>query len=394
DIQQTETWFVGTAGGGLFRSTNQGQVWDWLSLPQRQITCLLAMKNGHVFAGTSSGLFISKNGGQRWQAVDQGLPTVAITCLGSDGSAQIFAGTAKHGIFRSTLHNSTSGPTSRDTNSGLFWRQAGLSQWPITSLIVKRRPASGTLSSNGGTVIGNQTRFMTELKPGDGLTIENQTRLIKSIEDDSALTITQPFCPDILPNSSENEASLSPLSSRSEEKSDGLKGTFESTVIIAGTQEGGTFRSKDLGETWERVNKGTTTAQVKALAWVKSFEEDAFEGQVEPILLGTALGSFLYSSDRGDAANWMTKNQGIPQMETYLQILMRLQPSFTASRYGPPGFGQLMRSAPKEILTGAEDGSEMGAFNYLRQPQREANLLTSLDEYLRFGMMANLFYLT
>jgi hypothetical protein len=73
-------------------------------------------------------------------------------------------------------------------------------------------------------------------------------------------------------------------------------------------------------------------------------------------------------------------------------ILARLIPTFTSTRYGDPGFAQLGLLCPSEIKTGAADGSEMGAFNFLKQPQREANLLSSLDEYLRFGLEAGIFY--
>jgi hypothetical protein len=36
----------------------------------------------------------------------------------------------------------------------------------------------------------------------------------------------------------------------------------------------------------------------------------------------------------------------------------------------------------------------MGVFNQLKQPQREANLRTALEEYLRFGLEAGIFYVT
>jgi hypothetical protein len=36
----------------------------------------------------------------------------------------------------------------------------------------------------------------------------------------------------------------------------------------------------------------------------------------------------------------------------------------------------------------------MGVFNSLMQPQREANLRTALDEYLRFGLAAGVFFVT
>jgi hypothetical protein len=71
-----------------------------------------------------------------------------------------------------------------------------------------------------------------------------------------------------------------------------------------------------------------------------------------------------------------------------------LAPSFTDREYGRPGYAQLAPECPAELRTGAEDGSEMGAFSRLRQPQREANLRVRLDEYLPFGLDAALIYVT
>ncbi len=76
------------------------------------------------------------------------------------------------------------------------------------------------------------------------------------------------------------------------------------------------------------------------------------------------------------------------------QILLRVQPAFTAYRYGNPTYAQLSLACPDEIRTGAEHGSEMGAFSSLQQPQREANLRIALDEYLRFGLEAGIFFVT
>jgi hypothetical protein len=76
------------------------------------------------------------------------------------------------------------------------------------------------------------------------------------------------------------------------------------------------------------------------------------------------------------------------------QTIIRLRPVFTGMRYGDPAYGQLSQACAKEIRTGAEDSSEMGAFCSLLQPQREANLRSALEEYLRFGMEAGIFYVT
>ena len=71
-----------------------------------------------------------------------------------------------------------------------------------------------------------------------------------------------------------------------------------------------------------------------------------------------------------------------------------LQPSFTDIHYGLPGYGQLFVLCPQQIQTGAEDGSEMGAFCFLKQPQRATSLRVRLQEYLPFGLEPGLIYVT
>ncbi len=71
-------------------------------------------------------------------------------------------------------------------------------------------------------------------------------------------------------------------------------------------------------------------------------------------------------------------------------IEARVTPQFTSTDFGQPAYAQVSVRCASEITTGAEDGSEMGAFSFLQQPQRRANLLAALDEYLRFGLEAGM----
>jgi hypothetical protein len=71
-----------------------------------------------------------------------------------------------------------------------------------------------------------------------------------------------------------------------------------------------------------------------------------------------------------------------------------LQPSFSDLHYGLPAYAQLSVSCPRQIQTGAEDGSEMGAFHLLKQPQRGTSLRVRLNEYLPFGLEPGLIYVT
>jgi hypothetical protein len=74
------------------------------------------------------------------------------------------------------------------------------------------------------------------------------------------------------------------------------------------------------------------------------------------------------------------------------EVAALIRPLFVSRRYGDPGYGQLERSCALQIREGAESGAEMGAFEFLKQPQREANLRDALDEYLRFGLETGVFF--
>jgi hypothetical protein len=73
---------------------------------------------------------------------------------------------------------------------------------------------------------------------------------------------------------------------------------------------------------------------------------------------------------------------------------LRVKPQFTSMRYGDPTYAQLSQRCAVEIRAGADNEAEMGAFNELMQPQRETDLRVRLDEYLRFGLEAGIFYAT
>ncbi|GAA1913758.1 hypothetical protein GCM10009837_43060 [Streptomyces durmitorensis] len=64
---------------------------------------------------------------------------------------------------------------------------------------------------------------------------------------------------------------------------------------------------------------------------------------------------------------------------------LRVRPAFDSTRYGTPAYGRLSATCAEEITQGADDGSEMGVFHDLYQPQRAANLRSGLAEYTPSG---------
>lgn len=71
-----------------------------------------------------------------------------------------------------------------------------------------------------------------------------------------------------------------------------------------------------------------------------------------------------------------------------------VRPRLVSRRFRDPEYCQLSAFCPSEIRQGADDEAEMGAFHDLFEPQRETHLRLRLDEYLRFGLEAGIFYAT
>jgi len=60
---------------------------------------------------------------------------------------------------------------------------------------------------------------------------------------------------------------------------------------------------------------------------------------------------------------------------------------FGSRRFGQPAYGQITETAPQPLREGAENTSEMGAFNNLLNPLKKQGLKTKIEEYMPFGLI-------
>jgi hypothetical protein len=61
-------------------------------------------------------------------------------------------------------------------------------------------------------------------------------------------------------------------------------------------------------------------------------------------------------------------------------------PVFTSLSLTHSGFARLHSFCPSAIAEGADDRGDMGAYHFLQEPRKEANLRIRIDEYLRLGL--------
>ena len=346
--------FAGSAGTGLFRFTPDGHSCIAINygLTHRWISAVATNPKGHLFVGTlGGGIFRSLDNGSHWQSINCGLDNLSISALHCDDDGALIAGTS---------------------GSGLFTFDSEGDRW---------HPLNGADADNK--------------LPNLNITAVNRYRIPAvpsedALPEDSSVRESEP-----------ETASVEPAAPRS--------------MIIVGTDGGGLFRSLDEGNSWIPISPSFANLNITTLLALTNkgtTSDETTSGETAPentisFLAGTAAGSLIYASDtislvpppsaeslENTALLWQSANTGLPGVDEKLLILRRLQPSFVSLSYGAPGYGQLSDQCPSEILTGAEDGSEIGLFSYLKQPQKAANLRASLNEYLRFGLEAGIFYRT
>jgi hypothetical protein len=80
-----------------------GAQWVQTGGPEGGIIHALAVSGTNLFAGTWNGVFLSRDNGKSWTAINSGWPAeTQVTCLGVSG-AYLFAGTYGGGVWRLSL---------------------------------------------------------------------------------------------------------------------------------------------------------------------------------------------------------------------------------------------------------------------------------------------------
>ena len=278
----------------ILQSTNFGGTWDNLNLPftisySNEILSLAAYVNNsnitYLFAGSTSGVYLTINNGNSWTKVNNGLlpgygNDTSITSLSiyskTNDTTYIFAGTQGNGVFMTN-------------NNGDYWEQ--LNGFPVNdpyvSALATGQNLNGGLNIYAGTAAGifrssNYGLSWTQI-------ITGLTDLwVKDIVDDSN---------NILAGTRYGGFYLSTnFGSSWSTSNNGFSNIWIHTIcsnqeyLYAGTEHYGSFRSSDSGVHWDNIN-----SSIFYTMHTKNSNGDS-------ILAGTDNSSIMISTNYG--TNW------------------------------------------------------------------------------------------
>lgn len=101
-ILEENNVFVGTVRSGLFQSRDNGENWTpaGQGMENREVNTMVMLASGDILAGTGFGPYISRNNGKSWEAFNKGLNDVRIHSLAEAKDGTLFAATHGRGIFK------------------------------------------------------------------------------------------------------------------------------------------------------------------------------------------------------------------------------------------------------------------------------------------------------
>jgi uncharacterized protein (TIGR03437 family) len=279
------TLFAGSAGAGMFRSTDNGANWTQINNgligpSQTPPTVLaIAVMGATIIIGTNgNGIFVTTDNGSNWTQVIRGLPSLIVESLAVSGTT-IYAGLFFGGVYRST-------------DSGANWVQVsnGLPNERVRALAVVGTTLFAGMNRRGAYRLMNNTVNWTEVNIG----LVSSFGTIPDVPSFAVIGTTifaGTSGPGVFRSTNNGTSWINVGLSETSVEAFAVRGT----ALFAGTFQRGVFRSTDNGATWTEVNNGLSSVSLSALA----FNETS-------LLAGTYGGGVCQTRDNG--SNWTQIN--------------------------------------------------------------------------------------
>jgi photosystem II stability/assembly factor-like uncharacterized protein len=366
--------YVGTASGGVFKSTNGGSTWSSvtstnlsrfvrdLAIDPVQTATLYA-----ATGGLNGGVFKTLDGAASWTRRNVGISTSNVTAVAIDpvAPATIYTGTADGGMFKSEdgaatwspinvgltnlnvrdisvdpndpslLYVATAGGVFESTDRGANWTasSAGIADPNVLTIVVNPHDSSVLFAgTNAAGAFKSVDAAVTWVPSNQGLTALNPT--VRHFAIDSrdeatvyAATFTGVFkSVDAGGTWSAANAGLRVL------QNSAVPGAFHvaidpsnsSTVFVGTNSAGGVFKSANDGTTWTAVNTGLTAVQVSDIVFAPQ--------QPATVYAATTSDAVFKSVDAG--ATWFEANLGF---STVITLSLAIDPHDSSVIYAGTG---------------------------------------------------------
>ncbi len=367
--------FVGTNGGGAFRSTDKGATWTGVNvgLSNAVVQCLAFSPNGNnLYAGTQNEVFSSADGGANWTAITNHSSLKAIMdirafVVSPDGSGGfvLFAGTKDAGLYKSN-------------DNGSSWTVVNAGKLTdatfIKGLAVNSNGAGRGIVFAGtdGGVFRSADNGSTWLQVNNGLTDPGIECLFATPDGKKLFAGT--FSGVFTSADSGGSWTLLAIGQSINYINAVTVGGAGGSDIFAASYGDGVFRSTDNGATWTLVNTGLTGIWINALAasgtdmyagadydgmfisqnngalWtginngLTNVDVNAFVASGNNVFAGTSRGIFL-STDNG--LSWKESDSG----------LVNHRVSALARMSGPAGGAKYFAASGDGAFISTDNGS-------------------------------------
>ncbi len=352
--------FAGLGGGGVFRSTNNGQSWtpDNKDLTNREVRAFAINKsNGNVFAGTAGGVFCVPNNGDTWIPCNSGLTNANVRALAiNESNNNIFAGTAG-GIFSSANNGArwdsvncgltnraardvralvikSNGDIFSGTADGVYYLKNNSACWDSINTGLSTQESRNirglVVQSNGDILAGTANGVFRLRENSEAWVFTSGGMLDKAARDIRVLAIKTNG--DVFAGTGAGVYRLrnnSKLWTKVTDLPDNNIFSLaikEDQYLFAGTLCG-VFLSLNSGGSWEEVNNGLTGFDVSALA-VNS-KDEVFAGTRALSGCGT-VGAVVFRSNDG-LGSWRKVKNGLPGRDINALAINKLNENMFAA---------------------------------------------------------------
>ena len=301
---QPATVFIGTAGSGVFGSTDGGGTWQQLpGSPSTANTILLDPAGSSIYVGAPTGFFRSPDAGRNWRQENANFATFTVNGLVIDPASPVilYAGVGRPG--------SSGGGIYKSVNGGAGWVPSGngLPDKTVQALAVDAGPPTTLYAGTTGAGIfrsqdagANWTPASSGLSAGTVLSFGVAGSGVVYAGTDAGVFRSSNFGATWasksagLPNMNVQALAVHPSTPN---------------TVYAGTP-GGVFRTTDGGTTWSQSSQGLANIGVLTLLVDPVSSGILYAGTFSTLTTGTLAGFGVYRSvDAG--ATWAPFNGGM-----------------------------------------------------------------------------------